>query len=577
MLHKISTNSGDSRVADVLFLHGLGGDAFSTWRYGTDQSTSWPHWLASEFPDVCFWSLKYAASPTERFGWVRRWFFGNRDAGHAMSLPDRAREVIDLMVHNHLGSRPLLLICHSLGGLLAKQILRRARDESHQQHKDIFTNTKAILFLGTPHHGATLASMAKKFKFFFGTTANIDDLRAHDAHLGDLFDWYRRHSKGIETFTYFETRSVRGFRIVDRTSSHPGVGPDPVGLDEDHISLAKPRDQNQQVVHKARQFVSLLKQGVSGSNRDRDNSVGELLRFRSGEHQERPDSSGEDTTFDSWVEFVADRVLSEINRLSKNTTLSICRALSIEYTGKRDADCAKVKHFFQTHSKSETQDSDAVAHALNQIDRLIEPANHDIKKVLMNIQDWLMTTLVCPTDNTDIALIRDCCDGVLFVGHPVAAEVLLSVADLRKPTFARTDDGKVIGDRLLNLASPPPGDQRPLILVQHYVTELADRIGVDEFDNREIDKNDDGKCIHYWAGQLKLIFETERARTGARFYCCCPLPVGTTHSAQLLSLLCNFSSQIPDLGVFRLHTNQGTLSAEEVIVPLLHKRFERSH
>ena len=263
-LHKISTSAGGNRAADVLFLHGLGGDAFSTWRWGNDQSTSWPHWLAAEFPDECFWTLGYAASPTNRVRGLRQWISGDRDAGHAMPLPDRAREVIDLMVRHQLGSRPLLLIGHSLGGLLAKQILRRASDDSRDDHHCIFSNTKAVLFLGTPHQGASLASLADRFRVIFGPTASMEDLKAHDAHLGDLFDWYRNHSRRIETFTYFETKDVFGFRIVDRTTSHPGVGPDPVGLDEDHISIAKPRDRNQHVVNKARELVKLVTQGMSG-------------------------------------------------------------------------------------------------------------------------------------------------------------------------------------------------------------------------------------------------------------------------------------------------------------------------
>ena len=577
MLHKISTHVAEKHVADVLFLHGLGGDAFSTWRYGTDQSTSWPHWLASDYPDVCIWSLQYAASPTKRFGWLRRWWSGNRDVGHAMSLPDRARGVVELMVQNRLGSRPLLLICHSLGGLLAKQILRRTRDESRQQHQDIFTNTRAVLFLGTPHHGATLAAMAKKFHRLFGTTANIDDLKAHDAHLGDLYDWYRNHSQRIETFTYFETRNVYGFQIVDRTSSHPGVGPDPVGLDEDHLSIAKPRDTHQQVVNQAREFVRLLKQGTSGSTGRGNRSEEERIEFSGREHHDGADSSAGNIPFDSWVMFVAEEVLKELTRLPSNTKNSVCRALAIEFAEKKDAVCDKVRQFFQSHSSSKTQDLVAVSSALNQIDDLIERANNTTGTILKNIQDWLMTTLVCPTDNDDIAVIRDSCDGVLFVGHPAAAELLFSVADLRKPTFILTDDGKPIGNRLLILASPPTANPRPLILVQHYVTEIADRIGAVEFDNTVIDENDDERCIQIWAEQLKLIFMTERARTGERFYCYCPVPVGTTSSAQVLSLLCDFSSQIPDLGVIRVHTNQGTCSAEEVIVPLLQKRFKQSY
>ena len=577
-LHKISTSAGGNRVADVLFLHGLGGDAFSTWRSGKDQSTSWPHWLAAEFPDVCFWSLGYAASPTKRLGWLRRRISGNHDAGHAMSLPDRARDVVDLLVQHQLGSRPLLLICHSLGGLLAKQILRRARDEKRQQHQDIFTNTRAILFLGTPHHGASLASMAKKFRVLFGPTANIDDLMAHDAHLGDLYDWYRSHcaTDRVETVTYFEDRDVLGFRIVNRTSSQAGVGHDAVPLDEDHLSLAKPRDRTGRVVNKARELVKLVIQGISASNDGNGNVDERRIVLPNGNFPATDGDFPPGGGSDPWISFVVENFLAEFNKLSTNMKSIISRELNIQSGARADVVRGDVTRFFLKHSNSVTHDVNVVSCALNQIDRLIEPASLAIQKVLMNMQDWLMTTLVCPTDNADIAVIRDSCDGVLFVGHPVAAELLFSVADQRKPTFILADDGKIVGDQLLNLASPTPGDQRPLILVQHYVTEMADRVGAVTFDNQAVDQNDYGKCIQHWTGQLKLIFRAERARTGSRFYCCCPLPVDTTNSAQLLSLLRDFSSQIPDLGVFRLHTNQGTLSAEEVIVPLLHKRFERS-
>jgi pimeloyl-ACP methyl ester carboxylesterase len=577
MLHQISTNAGGNRVADVLFIHGLGGDPFSTWRYGSNQSTSWPHWLAAEFPDVCFWSLQYAASATKRARGLRRWISGNKDAGHATPCPDRARTVVHEMVQNQFGRRPLLLIGHSLGGLLAKQLLRRASDDTHGDHRGIFDNAKAVLFLGTPHHGAALASMANRFSAIFGPTASVEDLRAQDAHLSDLYDWYRNHSLRIETFTYFETRDVFGFRIVDRTSSHSGVGPDPVPLDEDHISIAKPLNKDHQVVDKAREFVKLLKQGMSGNHGKGGVSVEPLFRFPVGDHHDSPDSCGEDTPFDSWVGFVADRVLEELKKLPTNTKRAVGRALAIEFTEDNDAVCIRVKQFFKTHSSSKTQNVAAISKALETIDGFIDRANNATVSILRNIQDWLMTTLVCPTDNPDIAVIRDSCDGVLFVGHPAAAELLFSVADLRKPTFIRTDDGKPVGNRLLMLVSPPLGDQRPLHLVQHFVTEMADRIGAVAFDNSEIDQADDGKCIKSWAEQLKLIFRTERARTRARFYCCCSLPDGTPVAAQVLTLLRDFSSQLPDLGVFHLRANQDMRSAEDVIVPLLHKRFNQSH
>jgi tetratricopeptide (TPR) repeat protein len=253
-LHQISGCEKAERKADVVFVHGLGGDAFTTWRYGEADSTSWPHWFGQEFPEVGVWSLGYAASPTK---WARLlgWFFERwRGAGHGLALPDRALQVLDLMAQRGLGERPLFFICHSLGGLVAKQILRTSSDHAEGRLNNVFKSTHAVLFLATPHRGAALASLVDLFRIVFGATVTIQDLRAHDAHLRNLFDWYRSHAgaAGIRTASYYETQGVT---IVNPTSADAGVGADPIGLDEDHRSIAKPREPGFQVCGAARDLL----------------------------------------------------------------------------------------------------------------------------------------------------------------------------------------------------------------------------------------------------------------------------------------------------------------------------------
>jgi hypothetical protein len=68
------------------------------------------------------WSLSYAASPTRWARLLRLVGLGSRDSGHSMALPDRALQVLDLIIQEGLGQRLLIFICHSLGGLLAKQV-----------------------------------------------------------------------------------------------------------------------------------------------------------------------------------------------------------------------------------------------------------------------------------------------------------------------------------------------------------------------------------------------------------------------------------------------------------------------
>ncbi len=253
-LHPISKACDDpQRKADVVFIHGLGGDAFGTWRHGEGDDTSWPHWLAHEFPEVGVWSLGHAADPSKPLGWLARVLGkGGADAGQGMSLQDRAGQVLDRMRldKRFRGERPIVFVCHSLGGLLAKQILRQAHDNAgNADPESISRRTAAVLFLATPHHGADLATLVDNFSAIFGPTASLMALKAHDPHLRNLYNWYRNHAPKLDiaTETYFEGRDVFGFRIVDETSSQPGVGPDAVMLDEDHLSIAKPRERDAQV------------------------------------------------------------------------------------------------------------------------------------------------------------------------------------------------------------------------------------------------------------------------------------------------------------------------------------------
>lgn len=56
----------------------------------------------------------------------------------------------------HGPSRPILFIVHSLGGIVVKEMLRRAKAcQLGQAHlRNVFQSTVGIIFFGTPHAGA---------------------------------------------------------------------------------------------------------------------------------------------------------------------------------------------------------------------------------------------------------------------------------------------------------------------------------------------------------------------------------------------------------------------------------------
>jgi len=251
-LHSLSGCNDAERATDVVFIHGLGGDWEGTWQHRSGERTSFPRLLGEEFPQVGIWSLAFAASPSRWARLISCFRSTQRDMGHGMSLSDRAIEILELMSQRELGRRPIVFIGHSLGGLIAKQILRTASDSLDSKKRAVYLNCRAVLFLGTPHAGAKLASLTAAVWMISGATVTLKDLRAGNPNLRVLLDWYRNHTKHIETRTLFEQR---GFIVVNADTAHPGTGADPIPVDEDHFSIAKPKNRESLVYGSARDLV----------------------------------------------------------------------------------------------------------------------------------------------------------------------------------------------------------------------------------------------------------------------------------------------------------------------------------
>jgi len=277
----ISSPLAAERQLDVVFVHGLGGDPIATWRSGTDENTSWPHWLALEFgTQIGVWSLGYAAAPTKWQGFA---FFGDKDpdAGAAMSLPRRAENALDRLVGAGIGQRPLCFITHSLGGLLVKSILRRSADSQFATERlQVVEQCRGVLFLATPHQGSRLADLAGAIKVYLPSVSTLD-LKDNDDHLMDLYEWYRSYapSHHILTRSYYENKETKGVVIVvPRSSADPGVaGETALGntpLDRDHLEISKPRNRDDQAYIGSTQLIrQILSSGTSAVGPERTSTT----------------------------------------------------------------------------------------------------------------------------------------------------------------------------------------------------------------------------------------------------------------------------------------------------------------
>ncbi|MBS0171295.1 MAG: TIR domain-containing protein [Nitrospira sp.] len=242
-------------VGDIVFLHGLGGDKHGTWQATREVSSFWPAWLCEELPQYEVYTVGYEAAPSK---WL----------GTSMPLGDRARNILSLLDLEGLGHRPTVFVCHSLGGLVVKQMLQTGDGANNPKWKRIVSHTKGVFFLATPHSGSALADYLVALSHihfpgcwgailkFLRLTGAMHELQAHASPLRDLSLWYRNNVErlSIRTEVLFETQDTKGVRVVDETSADPGHG-HPIPIDADHLSICKPSSRESQVFKAVRQFV----------------------------------------------------------------------------------------------------------------------------------------------------------------------------------------------------------------------------------------------------------------------------------------------------------------------------------
>lgn len=234
----------DDALGDVLFIHGLGGSAKDTWTSdGTlkegdakqDYVSFFPAVLSADFPDLRFLVLDYSAEVTK---WSEnlRW-----NELHRVSYA-----VLEYLIGRGLGERPLVVVAHSLGGLVAKELLRTSKSSANPRKREFFESVQAVSFLATPHKGSDWANVLKTIEKalpFMRLTSRIDELAFDSSYLELLSKWYRENiqADSIETQAFYEQRPTAGIMIVDHVSANPDLnGCDPIPVSQNHINICKP-------------------------------------------------------------------------------------------------------------------------------------------------------------------------------------------------------------------------------------------------------------------------------------------------------------------------------------------------
>lgn len=214
---------------DVVFVHGLSGDRHTTW---TSQDGSfWPRWLADEFDHINIYLAGYDSSA-----------FAGILLGSGASIQDLATTLADGLISRPRQAENIILITHSLGGLIVKQMLRRCSDSADSRFQNLAQKVRSVVFLGTPHQGAQLATAFDFVLRPFKSKAS-QQLAYSGAELLDLNNFFANYAvrEKVVVRPFYETEKTHGVHIVDRVTANPNVyGAEPIAVQADHINICKP-------------------------------------------------------------------------------------------------------------------------------------------------------------------------------------------------------------------------------------------------------------------------------------------------------------------------------------------------
>ncbi|KAH6650858.1 hypothetical protein F5144DRAFT_543848 [Chaetomium tenue] len=225
---------------DILFIHGITGHREHTW--AAPGSPPWPESLLPErVPEARILSFGYDAGI---IGWRSR-LSGNRIGDHARNL------LTGLAAHRETddtNERPILFVCHSLGGLVCQDALLSSRASPERHLQQILKCTRGILFLGTPHSGTNLAVIGQRLSrlagLVSGTNTRLVEVLRRDSEVlariqDDFHSLLRLQGDGIKITCVYEEIPIQGIGEVVPKYSTVLPGYPAIGIHADHRDIAR--------------------------------------------------------------------------------------------------------------------------------------------------------------------------------------------------------------------------------------------------------------------------------------------------------------------------------------------------
>ncbi|KAF1965939.1 hypothetical protein BU23DRAFT_436621, partial [Bimuria novae-zelandiae CBS 107.79] len=230
---------------DIVFVHGLTGNAFNTWNHA-ESGIHWPTTLLkADLPSARIFTFGYDANVASFWGGMSQ----NRLASHAENL---IGHLAGKREDTESTDRRIIFVVHSLGDLVVERVLQLSENHSEQHLSQVEKSVVGIAFLGTPHCGSEFAPFAKAVGSslrLVGKRVNVDildTLKRDSQVLLDVEDWFghwRRRCasahRNIQITCFFEELELPLVgKVVEETQAKiPGYSS--YGIRANHMDMTK--------------------------------------------------------------------------------------------------------------------------------------------------------------------------------------------------------------------------------------------------------------------------------------------------------------------------------------------------
>ena len=238
-------------LVDFIFVHGLGGGSRKTWSKTGSVTDYWPQdWLPK---DPAFSTVR-----VHSFGYDSDWVRGKDNCLNIHQFGKLLLAEMSVSPSLSQASTPIVLIGHSMGGLVIKKAYMLARQGAACEA--LTERFHTMYFLATPHRGSDSAKLLNNILHFaYSSRAYVADLERGSGAVQSINDEFRNYSVDIDLWSFYETQKLKigviSTLIVDPDSAtlgYPGERQMPVNAD--HRSICKfdtPTDPNYVILRNA--------------------------------------------------------------------------------------------------------------------------------------------------------------------------------------------------------------------------------------------------------------------------------------------------------------------------------------